>query len=115
MDKDKNALCTGYTFEFEDGGTCQMSLNFIRLKRLSSKNKDLYKRQQNVMMHGGKDEFDTLTVLYSAYVCANIDSDDIMTEEEFIVRCGSDRVVINQALEALTNPKKRKASVAHSS
>lgn len=111
---DKTALTTGYTFEFEDGGTCQMSLSFIRLKRLASKNKALYQRQQKLMMDGGKDEFDTLTVLYSAYVCANIDSDDLMTEDEFIERCGSDRVAINNALGALTNPKNRTASGAPS-
>lgn len=111
---DKNALCTGYTFEFEDDSTCLMTLSFIRLKRLSAKNKGLYERAQKIMMHGGKDEFDTLTVLYAAYVCANLDSDNLMTEEEFIEKCGSDRVVINEALEALTNPKKRKASANHS-
>lgn len=111
---DKNALSTGYTFEFEDGGTCQMVLSFIRLKRLAGKNKGLYERQQKIMTQGGKDEFDTLTVLYAAYVCANIDRDDLMTEDEFIERCGSDRVVINEALQALTNPKNRKASGDHS-
>lgn len=109
---DSNVLTTGYTFEFEDGGTCQMSLSFIRLKRLSSKNRGLYERQQKIMTHGGKDEFDTLTVLYAAYVCANIDSDDLMSEETFIERCGTDRFAVNEAMEALTNPKKRKASDA---
>ena len=107
---DKTALSTGYTFEFEDGSTCQMSLSFIRLKRLAGKNKALYERHQKVMVNGGKDELDTLTVLYAAYVCANIDSDDLMTEDEFLEKCGSDRVAVNTALEALTNPKKRQAS-----
>lgn len=107
---DKTALNTGYTFEFEDGSTCQLSLSFIRLKRLAGKNKSLYERHQKIMMNGGKDELDTLTVLYAAYVCANMDSDNLMTEDEFIERCGSDRVIVNEALEALTNPKKRKAS-----
>lgn len=107
---DKTALSTGYTFEFEDGTTCQMTLSFIRLKRLAGKNKPLYERHQKVMMNGSKDELDTLTVLYAAYVCANLDSDDLMSEEEFIERCGSDRVVVNEALGALTNPKKRQAS-----
>ena len=111
---DSNALTTGYTFEFEDGSTCQMSLTFIRLKRLASKNKVLYERQQKIMTHGGKDEFDTLTVLYAAYVCANLDSDDLMSEDTFIEKCGTDRFAVNQAMEALTNPKKRKASVDHS-
>lgn len=107
---DKNALSTGYTFEFEDGTTCQMCLSFIRLKRLAGKNKALYERHQKVMMNGSKDELDTLTVLYAAYVCANMDSADLMSEDEFLEKCGSDRVVVNEALGALTNPKNRQAS-----
>jgi hypothetical protein len=107
---DKTALATGYTFEFEDGSTCQMCLSFIRLKRLASKNKSLYERHQKVMMNGSKDELDTLTVLYAAYVCANMDGDNLMTEDEFLEKCGSDRVIVNEALGALTNPKKRQAS-----
>lgn len=107
---DKTALCTGYEFEFQDGEKCQMSLSFILLKKLSSKNKGLYERQQKIMAHGGKDEFDTLTVLYAAYVCANMDKSDLMTEDEFIEKCGTDRFSINEALQAMTNPKKRKAS-----
>lgn len=107
---DKTALSTGYTFEFEDGSTCQMTLSFIRLKRLAGKNKSLYERHQKVMMSGSKDELDTLTVLYAAYVCGNIDSDNLMSEDEFLEKCGSDRVVINEAIGALTNPKNRKAS-----
>ena len=107
---DKTALTTGYTFEFEDGSTCQMCLSFIRLKRLAGKNRSLYERHQKVMMNGSKDELDTLTVLYAAYVCANLDSDDLMSEEEFLEKCGSDRIVVNNALGALTNPKNRKAS-----
>jgi hypothetical protein len=43
-----------------------------------------------------------------------MDSDDLMTEEEFLERCGSDRVAVNEALGALTNPKKRQASGDHS-
>jgi hypothetical protein len=111
---DKTALSTKYTYEFEDGDTCQMTLNFIALKKLSSKNKGLYERQQKIMAHGGKDEFDTLTVLYAAYVCANMDSDNLMTEDEFIEKCGTDRYSLNEALVAMTNPKKRKASEDHS-
>ena len=111
---DKSALSNGYTFEFEDGTTCQMCLSFIRLKRLAGKNKALYERHQKIMINGSKDELDTLTVLYAAYVCANIDSSDLMTEDEFIEKCGSDRVVVNEALGALTNPKNRKASANHS-
>jgi hypothetical protein len=107
---DKFALATGYEFEFYDGSKCQMTLAFIRLKMLSGKNKKLYERCQQVMANGGKDEFDTLTVLYAAYVCANLNSDNLLTEDEFIEKCGCDRKALMDALETLTNPKKQKAS-----
>jgi hypothetical protein len=110
----KMALATEYTFEFYDGSTCQMTLAFIRLKRLASKNKKVYERCQQVMSQGGKDEFDTLSVLYAAYLCANIDSDNVMTEDEFIEKCGCDREALADALTAMTQPKKAKASADHS-
>lgn len=111
---DKSALATRYEFEFYDGSTCQMTLAFILLKKLASKNKKLYDRCNKIMANGGQDEFDTLTVLYTAYVCANMDSENLLTEDEFIEKCGCDRYALNEALTALTNPKKRKASDSHS-
>lgn len=111
---DKKALATTYEFEFYDGSTCRMTLAFIKLKMLSSKNRNLYDRCNKVMANGGKDEFDTLTVLYTAYVCANMDSDNLMTEDEFIEMCGCDRKALMDALTALTTPKKMRASVARS-
>ena len=110
----KMALATGYTFTFYDGTTCEMTLAFIRLKMLAGKNKKLYDRCQSVMANGGKDEFDTLAVLYAAYVCANLDSEDLMTEDEFIEKCGCDREALMTALKALTSAKKPKASADHS-
>lgn len=103
---DKNALATLYTFTFEDGDTCTMTLSFIRLKRLSSKNRDLYNAYNKIMTNGSKDELETLTVLYAAYVCANLDG-EVMSEDEFIEKCGSDRYALRDAVEALTKPKKQ--------
>lgn len=111
---DKNALATNYTFEFYDGTTCQLTLSFIALKRLSSINRSLYERCQKVMAHGAKDEFDTLTVLYAAYHCANIGGENLMTEDEFIEMCGWDRQNVMTALGALTSAKKQKASADRS-
>lgn len=111
---DKTALARTHTFEFDDGTTCEMTLTFIALKRLSSKNKALYDRCQKIMAHGGKDEFDTLTVVYTAYVCANMNDENLLSEDDFIEKCGSDRFALNDALQALTNPKKRRASEDHS-
>lgn len=111
---DKTALATRYTFTFVDDTTCELTLAFIMLKKLSSKNKKLYERCQKIMAHGGQDEFDTLTVLYTGYVCANMDAENLLTEDEFIEKCGCDRFALNEALMALTNPKKRTASDARS-
>lgn len=107
---ENKALATRYNFEFYDGTTCDMTLTFISLIKLKNKNKSLYDRYNKIMSKGGEDEFDTLTVLYAAYVCANIESDDLMSEDEFIEKCGCDRWALNDALQSLTNPKKRKAS-----
>ena len=111
---EKSALATRYTFEFYDGTTCEMTLAFILLKKLSSKNKTLYERCQKIMANGGKDEFDTLTVLYTAYVCANMDGENLLTEDEFIEKCGFDRQALMDALQALTTAKKQKASADRS-
>lgn len=111
---DKTALTGTYTFEFYDGTTCEMSLAFIQLKRLSSKNKPLYTRCQKILAHGAEDELDTLTVLYAAYNCANLDEANLMSEDEFIEKCGCDRQAVMKALQELTTAKKRKASESRS-
>lgn len=111
----KTALANKYEFEFYDGTKCYMTLSFIALKKLSSKNRSLYERCQSVMARGGKDEFDTLSVLYAAYICANMDSGEtLLTEDEFIEKCGCDREAIMSALTAMTTPKKAKASAVRS-
>lgn len=109
---DKTALAKRYTFEFEDGDTCEMTLAFILLKKLASKNKPVYERCQKVLTNGPKDEFDMLAVVYAAYHCANMNNDDLLTEDEFIEKCGCDRFAVSEAFNAMTNPKKRKASAA---
>ena len=103
----KNALATKHEFEFADGTKVNMTLAFIKLKMLAAKDKRLYDRYMKIMSVGGKDEFDTLTVLYAAYVCANLDEENLLTEDEFIEKCGTDRYAVNEAMQVMTNPKKR--------
>ena len=107
-------LNTTYQFEFEDGTTVGMTLAFYALLMLKGKNKGLYERYNKAMnkMAGQKnneyDELETLTILYAAYACANIDDfENIMSEEDFIYACGSDRMAIGKAMQALTAPKKK--------
>lgn len=111
---DKTALTGRYEFEFYDGTSCEMTLAFILLKKLSCKNKDLYKRCQKVMTNGPEDELDMIATLYAAYVCANMNEENLLTEDEFTEKCGCDRFALKDAFETMTNPKKRKASVDRS-
>lgn len=119
MDKPMN---TKYVFEFEDGTSCEMTLAFYVLYLLKAKNKSLYDRYNRTMngMSDNKkdyDELESLTILYTAYRCANINEpeENLMSEEEFIIKCGSDRKAVGMAMQRLINPKKPKASDCHSS
>lgn len=99
---------TFYDFTFEDGESVKMTLAFYFLYQLKSINKGLYDRYNKVMTNGATDELEMLTVLYAAYICANIqDHANCMSEEEFLIKCGSDRYAIKEALEVLVKPKKR--------
>jgi hypothetical protein len=113
MEKPMN---TKYVFEFEDGETCEMTLAFYALLMLKGKNKGLYDRYNKAYsgMADKKKEYDeleTLTILYTAYRCANINEpeENLMSETEFIIKCGSDRRALGRAMQRLLNPKKPKA------
>ena len=114
MEKNLN---TTIDFEFYDGTTVKMTLFFYALYQLRSKNKTLYDRYNKIMTNqakGNYDELEMITLLYVAYVCANLDEENIMTEEEFMMKCGSDREAVGKAAKELTSPKKPKASEKHS-
>ena len=108
MDK-KLLYNTTYDYELADGSVVPLTLTFIALLQLKKKNKSLYERYNKAMLNMAKekyDELDNLVLLYAAYVCANLDKEDILSEEEFIYLCGSDRAKMNDALGELTQPKK---------
>lgn len=108
MDKKIN---TTITFEFYDETTVEMTLTFYKLYRLKEKNRGLYDRYNEIMSRKQNSELDMITLLYVAYACANLDSmEKIMSEEEFMIKCGCDRLAIKNATEQLLYPKKRKAS-----
>lgn len=101
---------TTIDFEFYDGSKVTMTLTFYKLYQLKSKNQVLYNKYNRIMTAMSKetgDELDTISLLYVAYVCANMDSEDLLTEEEFIEKCGFDRIAVGNAVRALTQPKKQ--------
>ena len=103
-------LNTTYDFELESGEVVKLTLSFYALYQLRSKNKALHDRYNKIMTNNAKngtvDELDTITILYVAYVCANMANEELMNEEEFMIQCGSDRVAVNKAIEHLIMPKK---------
>lgn len=107
MNKQMN---TTIDFEFCDGTSAKMTLTFYALYKLKGKNTVLYNRYNrclNAVQKDTADELDTITILYTAYICANMDEENLLTEEEFIMKCGSDRVAVSKAARALTQPKKQ--------
>lgn len=118
---DNKKLNTVIDFEFYDGTTAKMTLTFFALYQLKAKNKSLYERYTKIMSSKTSDELDMIAILYTAYVCANmisketISENELMTEEDFIMMCGSDRIAVRDAVQELTQPKKRKDSDSPSS
>lgn len=110
MDVNKLMMATTVEHELFDGSTVKCTLAMWRLKQLASKHKKLYETAMKVLGKGTDDVFESLRVIYAAYVCANMDSEELMTEEEFVMMCGSDYAGINETVTALINPKKRKVS-----
>lgn len=103
-----NLKNTCYEFKFEDGDSVKMTLAFYALYQLKAINRGLYDRYNKIMTKGANEELEMITLLYAAYLCANIsDAANCMSEEEFLIKCGSDRFAIKEAMEALVKPKKR--------
>lgn len=95
-------------FKFEDGDSVQMTLAFYALYQLKAKNKQIYDKYNQIMTKGANEELDMITILYAAYLCANInDTESCMTFEQFMQKCGSDRYAIKEASEKLIKPKKQ--------
>ena len=107
MDKKLN---TTYDFPAADGTTVKLTLSFYRLYQLRSKNKPLYERYNRIITRQSEknyvyDEIDNIEILYTAYCCANLDEENLLSEEDFMMLCGSDRKAVGNAIKALLTPK----------
>ena len=94
--------------ELENGTTVKLTLNFARLLKLKSDNPGLYDRFMKVLQSKNFDiVFDSLTVLYTGYLCANITEESVLSEEEFIELVPFDLELINVAAGNLIQSKKK--------
>lgn len=66
-----------------NGKEVKLTLNFARLLKVKNNNTEMYEKCNKVMMNGAKDIFDMLSVIYTSYLCANL-QDEVIKYEEFI-------------------------------
>lgn len=100
-------LNTIYEFEFFDGSKTELTLTFYKLYQLKAQNKALYDRYMKIMSKKETEEIEMIELLYIAYVCSHLNEEKLMTEEDFMILCGSDRRAVINAVRALTQPKKK--------
>ena len=100
-------LNTTYEFEFCDGTKAELTLTFYKLYQLKAKHKAMYDRYMKIMSKKETEELEMIELLYIAYVCAHLNDEKLMTEEDFMILCGSDRKAVINAVRGLTQPKKR--------
>lgn len=101
--------------ELENGKEVELALNFASLYKIRGLKKDVYDRYNKVIMKGTEDTFDTVTVLYTAYLCANVDNlDECMGEMEFMENLPYNPPELARKCNELISAKKKKASDQHS-
>lgn len=104
---DDKKLNSVYDFELADGTVVQMTLRFYSLYQLKSKNKAAYEKYNKIMQKGPQEELENVTILYTAYLCANLANiDACMTELEFLQNMPDDREYMGKIMSALIAPKK---------
>ena len=69
--------------KLENGKEVELALNFASLYKIRGLKKDVYDRYNKVIMKGTEDTFDTVTILYTAYLCANVDNLDEDIEDYY--------------------------------
>lgn len=101
--------------ELENGEEINLTLNFAALYKLRAEKKDVYEKYNKVVITGGEEIFDTVDILYTAYLCANIkDISACMEYEEFIEKLPYAPRKIAEKVRELMSPKKKKVSEQHS-
>jgi hypothetical protein len=102
MDKPMNTIID---FELCDGTVVPLTLTFYALYQLKSKHKDAYDTYNKIMVAGIKEEFDMIHILYTAYLCANLNNDNCLSFEEFLIGCGSKHNHVKKVVAVLVSPK----------
>ena len=91
-----------------DGQVIKLTLNFYNLLQVKNNQPKLYDRFMKVLQNKEFDiVFDSLTVLYVGYLCANLNSESVLTEEDFIAQVPFNLEKIYIVAGALIQSKKK--------
>lgn len=94
-----------------NGETVKLTLNFELLLKIKNKYPDEYELFGNFVLFGQEkkdaDFFDLVQVVYTAYLCANIDDREKLTKEEFIKLLPFDIKMITRLQQELLGFKKK--------
>lgn len=95
-------------FELNDGSIVKLTLNFGLLYDVRSKYKSIYDEYNRIMTTGKMEDFLMVgTILYTAYLCANIDSENILNKEDFFLLLPFDMELLKEVQQKLTQAKKK--------
>lgn len=95
--------------ECTDGKKIKLTLAFYRLYQLKNINKKAYDDCNRIMTKGGEEILDNIKVLYTAYLCANIDNpEEKMSYEEFLMVMPNDWKEISRIAKELVGVKKKR-------
>ena len=92
--------------ELEDGTVAELTMNFKDLFDLRNEEPELYSEYRRVFNDGIHDILDNVTILYTAYRCAN--NDNPMTFHKFLSLVPFDIPMINDTINKLLTSDKKK-------
>lgn len=98
-------------FTLNNRETVKLSLNFKGLLKIKSNYSEEYEDFNKVVTgsrRGDADFFEVLSVIYVAYLCANLDNKDRYTKEEFLNLVPLNITLINNTQNKLLGIKKEK-------
>lgn len=98
------------TVNMADGRELSLVLTFPALYRLKSERPREYKEANRVLVKGAEEVLDYLQLMYTAYLCANLEQlDGCMSFRKF-TELAPEINAVTQAVNELVAPKKRAAS-----
>lgn len=102
---------TVFQMKLINGNTVNLTMNYAKLYAVKAKRPEVYNRYTSIKNQMSKkkgelDEFDTLYIVYTAFVCANPNSD--MSFEDFMEQVPPDNALVGEMLLNLLSPSKKK-------